>query len=170
MNCPRCGTEMIAVPRPCRKCGGAMKPGQALENTLVGFPDFLGDTGLEAGCTVSRSGPPKMVDCLKCADCGWSVHPGAEYEERCPVCQGTVLEALDAYCKDLDMDLDRLIAARDAAKKAEGRLEGLKEAAGICEAVYESDDKARHDSMYLQGFEWGAEKCEQAIRAAMEAE
>jgi len=95
---------------------------------------------------------------------------GQTMHYACPVCQGTPDEFIREWSGEDVRGIAKFIAARDAAKKAEGRLEGLKEAAGICEAVYESDDKARHDSMYLQGFEWGAEKCEQAIRAAMEAE
>lgn len=67
--------EPCASPQRCRKCNGEMKPSKALDNTLLGFPDFLGDTGFEAGCTVSKSGPPKMIDCMKCAECGWSVTP-----------------------------------------------------------------------------------------------
>jgi len=100
---------------------------------------------------------------------------GQTMHYACPVCQGTPWEFCDMAALEWGYEWERdslaeWIAARDAAKKAEGRLEGLKEAVGICEVVYESDDKARHDSMYLQGFEWGAEKCEQAIRAAMEEE
>jgi len=47
-----------------------MVPGKAIENTYVGLPDFIGDTHI---CTVSPGGPGKLVDCLKCPSCGWSV-------------------------------------------------------------------------------------------------
>ena len=57
----------------CRKCGGEMCPGKAIENTVVGSPDFPGQTGLEAGCTLNFGGPGKLVSALKCKDCGWSV-------------------------------------------------------------------------------------------------
>lgn len=59
----------------CARCGGEMKPGKALLNTLAGYPDFPGDTGRESGSTMSYTGPPALVDCLKCLDCGRSVIP-----------------------------------------------------------------------------------------------
>ena len=40
--------------------------------------------------------------------------------------------------------------------------------ASVCNSIYLSDDKTKHGSMYQQGFEWAAEKCEQAIRALLE--
>ena len=58
------------------RCGGEMKPGQALESTLVGEPDDIG------GCvTVSPGGPGKLVPCMKCAECGWSVTVGQTKNE-----------------------------------------------------------------------------------------
>jgi len=55
----------------CKKCGGEMKPGQAHARTLVaGMPDFIGDT---EATTFSAGGPGKLIDCMKCEDCGWSV-------------------------------------------------------------------------------------------------
>ena len=58
-------------PKTCTRCGGEMKPGQALESTLVGEPDDID------GCvTVSPGGPGKLVPCMKCAECGWSVTVG----------------------------------------------------------------------------------------------
>lgn len=57
----------------CPKCNVEMEPSKAFENTLVGSPDFVGDTGKERGCTMSRVGPVKLIDCLKCPECGWSV-------------------------------------------------------------------------------------------------
>ena len=57
----------------CRKCGGVMKRGIATGQTYVGHPDFPGETGLEAGCTVTHGGPGKVITVLKCQDCGWSV-------------------------------------------------------------------------------------------------
>lgn len=87
-----------------------------------------------------------------------------------PVTEGTPkqwAEYVEAECSAyITLGTLDALAARDAAMRRKGMLE----AAEICDRVYESDDKARHDSMYLQGFEWGAEKCEQAIRAAMEEE
>lgn len=54
----------------CKKCGGKMKPGQAIEETLVGVPDFIGSKGV---CTVSPGGKGKLVDCWKCSVCGFSL-------------------------------------------------------------------------------------------------
>lgn len=55
----------------CRKCGGEMGQGQALINTPFGIPDFEGTDGMVA--TMSMTGPPDLVPCLKCSLCGWSV-------------------------------------------------------------------------------------------------
>ena len=57
-------------PEPiCRKCGGVMVPGLAIEQTWTGIPDFIGG----AVMTVSPGGPGKLSECLKCSVCGWSV-------------------------------------------------------------------------------------------------
>ena len=53
----------------CRKCDIDMVPGQALENTLYGIPDFIGDDYV---CTVSMTGPPIMINVWKCPSCGYS--------------------------------------------------------------------------------------------------
>lgn len=45
-----------------------MQPGIALQSTLAGIPDFAGGEV----CTVSPGGPGRLIDCLKCADCGYS--------------------------------------------------------------------------------------------------
>lgn len=58
------------APMPCRKCGGAMKPSQALGQTCTGLPDFIGDP---TPVTISPGGPGKMINCIKCENCGWSV-------------------------------------------------------------------------------------------------
>ena len=58
----------------CRDCGGEMKRGKALQNTLaMGIPDFPGMTAESRGQTVSRTGTPKMIAVLKCEDCGHSI-------------------------------------------------------------------------------------------------
>jgi hypothetical protein len=60
--------------KACKKCGGAMRLGQAIAQTFsAGSPDFPGDT---VGMTVSPGGPGKLVPCLKCEACGWSVSAG----------------------------------------------------------------------------------------------
>ena len=64
-------------PKTCTRCGGEMKPGQALESTLVGEPDDLGGV-----VTVSPGGPGKLVPCMKCAECGWSVTVGESKRTR----------------------------------------------------------------------------------------
>jgi len=56
--------------KPCKKCGGEMKAGKAIEQTFLGAPDFLGEVGI---VTMSPGGAGKLIDCVKCAQCGWSV-------------------------------------------------------------------------------------------------
>jgi predicted nucleic-acid-binding Zn-ribbon protein len=57
----------------CRKCGGEMHEGQALENTVSrGMPDFEGSNDKE-GQTFSFSGEARMIKVLKCKDCGYSI-------------------------------------------------------------------------------------------------
>jgi len=50
----------------CRKCGGEMKPGKAMQETYTGTPD-MGEI-----VTMSAGGPGRLVDCMKCVECGWS--------------------------------------------------------------------------------------------------
>lgn len=59
----------------CRKCGGKMKPGIATGQTYVWSTDFPGDTGFEVGCTINYGGPGKLIECIKCEDCGHSCMP-----------------------------------------------------------------------------------------------
>lgn len=56
----------------CRHCNTPLVAGKALQNTLVGFPDFPGDTGREVGCTLSYSGEARMANVMKCPECGYS--------------------------------------------------------------------------------------------------
>lgn len=53
----------------CRKCGGQMKPGKAIQQTYTGMPDFPNG----AVVTLSAGGPGRLVDCDKCEKCGHSV-------------------------------------------------------------------------------------------------
>ena len=53
----------------CKQCGGKMLPGKAIRETLAGMADFPGGEVV----TVSPGGAGKLVDCLKCTQCGWSV-------------------------------------------------------------------------------------------------
>jgi len=55
----------------CKKCGGEMRIGLATEQTwTTGMPDFPGEL---RGVTMSVGGPGKVVECLKCVECGYSV-------------------------------------------------------------------------------------------------
>ena len=54
----------------CEKCQGTMKPSKAIEQTYTGLPDFPGD---KHPVTMSPGGPGRLVDCLKCELCGYSV-------------------------------------------------------------------------------------------------
>lgn len=56
----------------CKRCGGPVGHGIAMGQTYVGSPDFPGDTGFEAGCTINAGGPGKVIECLKCEECGHS--------------------------------------------------------------------------------------------------
>ena len=60
----------------CRKCGGHMKPGKAIQQTYTGTPDFLDG----AVVTLSVGGPGRLVDCDKCEKCGHSVSVSARVE------------------------------------------------------------------------------------------
>lgn len=62
--------KRLAVQVPtCKKCGGEMKAGTAIAQTYTGKPDFIGGEVV----TMSPGGNGKLVDCVKCVDCGWSV-------------------------------------------------------------------------------------------------
>lgn len=66
----------------CRKCVGEMRPGVAIAPTVVmGCPDFPGNTAESGGQTLSYGGPGRLVDCMKCAACGWSVTSVATSQE-----------------------------------------------------------------------------------------
>ena len=66
--------KIIRSPK-CRKCGCAMRGGQALVNTLAGIGDFVGD---RYATTQSLTGPPVMESVWKCPKCGYSVTKGKE--------------------------------------------------------------------------------------------
>lgn len=65
---PCCGTQTAEL-TCCSRCGGQMKPGIALEQTYTGSPDFPGGEVV----TMSPGGPGRLVRCMKCERCGWSV-------------------------------------------------------------------------------------------------
>lgn len=63
----QCVVKPIAT--PCRKCGGKMIQSKAIQETYTGIPDFPdGEV-----CTVSHGGTGRLIDCMKCEQCGWSV-------------------------------------------------------------------------------------------------
>jgi len=55
--------------KKCRKCGGEMKPGKALKEGVTSSTDDIGDGSV---VTLNPSGQCRMVDCMKCSECGWS--------------------------------------------------------------------------------------------------
>lgn len=64
----------------CKKCGAKMVDGIALENTSVrGVGDFIGDKNAKI-CTMYHGGPGKVIDCVKCPECGHSVHKSMSEE------------------------------------------------------------------------------------------
>lgn len=69
-------TQLEPTPSPtCFTCGGKMRQGIAIAPTWIGSPDFPGDTGMEAGCTMTQ-GSGEMMGVTKCKDCGRSFSSG----------------------------------------------------------------------------------------------
>lgn len=56
----------------CKNCSTPMRPGQAIQQTYTGTPEFSGSEIV----TLSPGGPGKLIDCIKCPQCGWSVTKG----------------------------------------------------------------------------------------------
>lgn len=60
----------------CPKCSGpdlsvGLVAGKAIEQTYTaGMPDFIGET---RGITYSPGGPGRLIGCLKCPVCGYSI-------------------------------------------------------------------------------------------------
>lgn len=67
-DCDRDLSKWLAE-RHCRKCSGLMQPSKAMQETYTGSSDFIGG----AVVTMSPGGPGRLVDCLKCSMCGWSI-------------------------------------------------------------------------------------------------
>ncbi len=63
----------------CKKCDIEMLKGVAIEQTYTGMPDFPSDNYV---CTLSPGGSGKMVMCLKCPECGYSVYNKAPTGEE----------------------------------------------------------------------------------------
>lgn len=62
----------MCMDETCRKCGGELAPGIAIENTLTGVGDF----GAHDVVTLSPGGPGRLAYVLKCKGCGYSVTRG----------------------------------------------------------------------------------------------
>lgn len=70
LDCPLCGgSGHVDDVRRCKHCNTPMTPGIAIEQTYTGAPDFPGGEVV----TMSPGGPGKLIECLKCPQCGWSV-------------------------------------------------------------------------------------------------
>jgi hypothetical protein len=66
------GEESNAAPdgkASCRKCGGSMSSGKAIVPTWGGIPDFPCGPVV----TMTTRGTGKIIDCMKCSRCGYSV-------------------------------------------------------------------------------------------------
>lgn len=61
----------------CKKCGGVMKPGIAMQSTT--------DCSTEGTC--SPGGPGRLITCLKCSACGWSVDDKIALIDGEPTCR-----------------------------------------------------------------------------------
>jgi len=59
--------------KTCRKCGGAMKPGQAFRNIAT-----CGSLDMGEAVTFSEGTEAELIDCMKCEKCGWSVTVATE--------------------------------------------------------------------------------------------
>jgi len=57
----------------CKKCGYEMSKGIAIKQAATGIPDFPGSDEV---VTLSPGGPSKLIDCIKCKECGWSFEAG----------------------------------------------------------------------------------------------
>lgn len=60
--------KRLEATMPCKKCGGVMRRGVALEQTFTGTPDFAGGEVV----AMSLGGSGRLVACLKCSLCGFS--------------------------------------------------------------------------------------------------
>ena len=69
------------------------------------------------------------------------------------------------HARQLERELQ---AERERGRRV--REETIEECARLCDAAYKAPDATAHDLMYEQGYHWGAEKCEQSIRAISRAE
>ncbi len=75
LNCPLCnGSGHVDDARRCKRCNTPMQPGIAMAQTYRGKPDFPSDAD-DPNAIVTRSpgGLGKLINCLKCPQCGWSV-------------------------------------------------------------------------------------------------
>jgi uncharacterized protein with PIN domain len=56
----------------CRRCEGELRPGVAIGQTAVALRPRRGEGDIR---TYHAGGTGKVIPCLKCHACGWSVSP-----------------------------------------------------------------------------------------------
>ena len=71
-HCRQCNAIEAYRTLKCPKGKVPLSPGVAIQQTYTGSPDFIGGECV----TMSPGGPGKLVDCLKCRECGFSVAKG----------------------------------------------------------------------------------------------
>lgn len=111
----------------CRRCGHQMKPSKAIAQTYGGIPDFAGGHVV----TMSPGGPGKLIDCLKCVNCGHSIsspnvdvrRPNMDTQDlmiHCMKDEGRIYEcnvlrnqlaATEAICQQYREALEKLLTA-----------------------------------------------------------
>ena len=63
----------------CKKCGGRMRWGQALQEIWgPGLPDFIGDKPGSGVHTICPTGRSRLISVMKCVRCGHSFIPPEE--------------------------------------------------------------------------------------------
>jgi len=63
---------------PKRNCEGMMKKSKAMRSTLIGgLPDFPNDSH---SITLCEGGPGKLIGCIKCDSCGFSMTLTKEFK------------------------------------------------------------------------------------------
>lgn len=70
-------SQKSPLPVICLRCDGTLAEGVAIQETLTGVPDFPGG----AVATVSPGGPGRLVPCMKCVKCGYSLSVGSNTKE-----------------------------------------------------------------------------------------
>jgi hypothetical protein len=131
-ECPSCppGAFMRDKLKTCKKCKGKMKKGIAMLQTWTyGMPDFIGqDPNDHRGQTMSAGGPGKVVEVMKCEECGWSYMEGnldeepKSYNNESSWCMCTVI---DKVARDMRSTCQKC-GGRDAYGGSKDRPEKYK--------------------------------------------